>query len=460
MVLPARIAYWAAREPDRPFLIEVGGRSATYGAFHRELLAWSQALRDAGVEPGDRIGSLLPPSVDAHLLWMAASCIGAVEVPIDPDLRGDFLDHVVADARLKWCVAPPGHAVPEGPTRISPNADAEPVPLDRYPHPQDPSCILYTSGTTGPAKGVIVPWGQIAATIGRIPREWLTANDAVYAPWPMFHVTGRSPLASMADVGGRVVLREHLSIREFWSDITVHGCTSTTIGAVAPLLLDAAAPQSHPLRWAFMAPRGDVSVAVQERFGVRVIGNYGSTEAGFPIVNRRMDRSTAHLAGWLRPGYAARVADDGELWVRPPAPEVMFAGYVGGPAAGEWYATGDVMRRHDDGSFEFVDRRRDTIRRFGENISATAVEAMVITEQDVVECAVVGMASAVTGQEVLLVVVGDVDPANLYERLVPRLPPHALPAVIGVRAHLPKTPTGKVRKQLVEMADDDWRAPN
>ena len=192
-----------------------------------------------------------------------------------------------------------------------------------------------------------------------------------------------------------------------------------------------------------MAPRGEVSIAVHEQFGIQIIGTYGSTEAGFPIVNRRMDRATAHLAGWLRPGYEARIADNGELWIRPPAPEVMFSGYVGGTPAEEWYATGDVMTRRDDGSFEFVDRRRDTIRRFGENISATAVEAVVVTDPAVVECAALAVPSPVSGQEMLLVVVGEVEPTELYRRLVPRLPRHALPRSSGFGRTCPRPPRAR-----------------
>ena len=106
-------------------------------------------------------------------MWIAASCVGAIEVPIDPELRGTFLDHLVNDAGIRRCVAPAGQGTPPG-TQAMPIdgvLDAKPARIARYPTPKDTSCILYTSGTTGPAKGVVIPWGQISATIGRLPRS-------------------------------------------------------------------------------------------------------------------------------------------------------------------------------------------------------------------------------------------------------------------------------------------------
>ena len=99
------------------------------------------------------------------------------------------------------------------------------------------SCVIYTSGTTGPAKGAVIPWGQFNAVLGRTPRSWFFPDDAVYAPLPMFHVTGRTPTVTMADVGGRVVLREKLSVSEFWSDVCEYGCTSNTVSSAALLLV-------------------------------------------------------------------------------------------------------------------------------------------------------------------------------------------------------------------------------
>jgi crotonobetaine/carnitine-CoA ligase len=484
LIVPTRIAHWARVDPRRPFLVEVGGAVRSYGEVHEGIMRWASVLVGLGVQPGDRVVSLLPPSVDAHLVWLASACIGALEVSVNPELRGPLLDHVLTDASPRLCVVRREQIdlVPAGVGAVvvedDPASTVAPLRLDRWPSPSDAACVLYTSGTTGPAKGVIVAWGQLSATIGRIPRSWLSGRDAVYAPWPMFHVTGRSPLPAMADVGGRVVLRERLSIGDFWSDIVAHGCTSTTVGAVGSLIAETTAPSGHPLRWVFMAPRGDVSLQIQERFGVRVIGNYGSTELGFPILNRSLDASNASVAGWPRPGYQVKVVDAGvevpaatagEMWIKGPVRSVMFSGYLGvagDPLADGWFRTGDLVTRRADGAIVFVDRLRDVIRRFGENISSVAVEAVVRTDPDVGECAAVSSPSDVCGEEVLIVVTPapgrTVDAHALFDRLRDRLPRYALPAYVAVREVLPTTPTGKVAKHELAVAasdDDVWESP-
>jgi crotonobetaine/carnitine-CoA ligase len=189
----------------------------------------------------------------------------------------------------------------------------------------------------------------------------------------------------------------------------------------------------------------------------------------------------ARWIGRPRPGYRLRVVGPGdadvpdgqvgELWVRPPARELMLLEYLNRPdataaaTAGGWYRTGDAVVRSPDGMFTFVDRMRDTIRRHGENISSAAIEAVIAADPAVAECAALGVPDPVAGQEVALAVVpapSGCDPAALYERLRDQLPRHALPAYVLVLADLPRTPTNKVRKaELREHLDltTAWRPP-
>ncbi len=350
MVLPRRVAWWAAKDPDRPFMTEVTGRTATYGEFWNEVRRWASLLRDRGVQPGDRVLSMLPSSIDAQALWLAAGCIGAIDVPINVELRGTFLDHALRDPGSRLCFARPEHVgIPAmssvtgidvvGVERDGSLTRGQPLAaLGDLPQPADPSCIIYTSGTTGPSKGVVVRWAQMAATIGRIPRSWLSADDVVYAYQPMFHVTGRSPMPSMTDVGGRLVLRERFSAGDFWGDVRGHGCTSTTVNT--SLLLGAPErddDRDNPLRIAFTAGNRAHATRFAERFGVHMVECYGSTEVGFPIVLRALPNDGSRPCGWLRRGYAARIVDDdgadvpegesGELLIKPPAPELILREY-------------------------------------------------------------------------------------------------------------------------------------
>ena len=496
-IVTRRVAYWAAREPDRPFLEEVTGQRVSYGEFHDRVLRWCSWLRELGVQPGETLASFLPSSIDAHALWLASSCVGALEVPVNPELRGEFLRHVLDDAGVRLCFVRPEMAdLPassgiEGLEVVSVEREGSPVAsqpaleIERYPEPQDVCCVIYTSGTTGPAKGVVVSWAQMNTTIGRIPREWLSGDDAIYSFFPMFHVTGRSPLPSMADVGGRVVLRERFAMSKFWSDVRQFGCTSTTPGPAIPLSL--AQPEDendadHPLRVGLTASGGPQNARFQERFGVRLVGCYGSTEAGFPILERGEDSGTGQCTGWLRPGYQARIVDEegndqkdgsaGELLIKPPARELITLGYLGRAEltakaiVDGWYRTGDTMIRAADGSFQFIDRMRDTIRRFGENISASAVEAVILADPEILECAVVGVPSPIAGQEVLLAVVPNdparFDVAHCYGRLECSLPKYMRPAYVSVRSELPKTPNGKVLRRVIREEKDHgdlWTSP-
>lgn len=494
-VLPCLIEEWYRNDKDRLFLTEVEtGRTETYGSFRDLTRRWATILLDRGVSPGERVVSLLPSSIDAHAVWVAAGLVGAVEVPINPDLRGSFLDHALTLADPTVCIVRSEHkstlensgagelnvlgfASGTCPADTAPVAD-----ISRLPTPTETSCVIYTSGTSGPAKGVVLSWAQMATAIGRIPRSWLSGDDRAYSPWPMFHVTGRSPLMMMADVGGQVITRERFSLRHFWNEIDRYACTVTTAGAVAGMLLAEPvdpADRRHRLRHVFLGS-GPTGLKFVERFDVNGIACYGSTEAGFPIANPSMNSDNFGSIGRLRPGYEARLVDRegkdvepgdvGELWLRPQSRSLIFSRYLDDPdrtaaaVVDGWYHTGDAVRRSDDGSFYFVDRIRDTIRRFGENISSKQVELAVLADGDVVECAVVGVASETSGQEVALFVVAtpgsQIDPAQLSKRLTEILPGHMQPTYIAVRSDLPKTPNGKVRKQsLVDEIDLEqmWR---
>jgi crotonobetaine/carnitine-CoA ligase len=492
-VLPRRIAWWAEREPGRPFLQEVTGASLSYGEAWDRALRWATWLAGLGLRRGDRLITMLPASADAVLAWLAAGILGVTEVPVNPELRGEFLSHVLTDAAARLAVVRPefrstltgsGCPVPVVTAERGADLGVPAASLAGYPSPADPACVIYTSGTTGPAKGVMLSWAQFAAMIGRIPRSWLSGQDAAYCAHPMFHVTGRSPVQVMADLGGRVVFRERFSASAFLTDVRSFGCTTTTVQS-SLLLATSELPDDadNPLRVAYAGHNTELARRFSARFGVHPVDAYGSTEAGFPIVRRWIPEHRRSPCGRLRRGYQARVVGPdsldvpdgrpGELWIAPPARPLVMLGYLNHPAAtaaafdGPWYRTGDTVIRHPDGEFEFIDRMDDTIRRLGENISASAVESVIAAAPDVAECAVLGVPDAVTGQEVLLALVpaggaAGFDPADLYTRLAGQLPRYALPEYIVVCHALPKTPTNKVRKTgLLDQLDTGsaWRPP-
>ncbi|HVW44956.1 MAG TPA: AMP-binding protein [Amycolatopsis sp.] len=478
-MLPSQLRARAESEPGRPFLFEVTGRTATYGETWDGVRRWAGWLRGLGAGPGTRVATLLPSSIDAALAWLALGCLGALEVPVNPELTGDFLEHVLHDAAPTLCLSRPEFAAriqeyrPE--LKIVPvergaaaALAAEPADLVDLPRPEDEACVIYTSGTSGPAKGVVLRWAQFAALIGRMP---LVPEDVTYACFPMFHVTGRTPIATMCDVGGRVVFRERFSASAAMDDVRRFGCTTGTY--IAGLLLSQPPrpdDADNPLRLVFSGHHTELSEQFGERFAVGAYDCYGSTEAGFPLVRLESPPDRERMwCGKCREGYQALVVDDagtpvedgtaGELWIKGDSRLMLMDRYLNQPEAtakafaGDWYRTGDIVIRHPDGNFEFLDRARDTIRRLGENISSTAVESVVDQHPDLVAAAVLGVPDEIAGHEVLLVAEPEpgvkVDAAGLYDWLVPRVPKHALPRYVVITDELPRTPTRKIRKSVV-----------
>lgn len=497
MQVPARILHWATVAPQRPFLTEVGGRAVTYGEFVAELQQWCTWLQRLGLQRGECVASLLPLSIDSYLLWLAASLNGLREVSLNRELRGEFLHHPIRDSASRYCFVRPEDATLLADNGIraavpivvardhSPVAGLPGAAIGALPTCADVACIVYTSGSTGPARGAIIRWAQLAAIIGRTPREWLGATDVMYAPWPMFHITGRSPIVAMTDVGGQVVLREKLSVADFWADIRAFGCTSTTVGTAVPLLLNMPArpdDMDNPLVCAYGNTSGAINLVFQARFGVRLMTCYGSTEVGFPVVNRNLSEDNVSCAGYLRPGYQLRVIDaagrsvdageSGELLIRAEVPEMLMGGYLNNPQAtaavlrAGWYHTGDRVRLLDDGAVQFVDRMQDTIRRYGENISSTALETDLLKLAVVQECAVFGIDAPASGKELVLVVRHrdgcGADPQALYAQLLPLYPKYMLPSYIRLVDSFPKTPNGKIRKPQLRqetVLSQCWQTP-
>lgn len=497
LMVPARIFHWAAVEPARPFLTEVGGRSISYGEFAAEVRQWCSWLTQLGLAPGECVASLMPLSIDSYLLWIAASLNGLWEVSINRELRGEFLRHPLRNSGCRYCFVRPEDAslLPDNDvTGVEaivvargqrPAATLPASAITHLPTYRDVACIVYTSGSTGPAKGAIIRWAQMASIIGRTPREWLHGGDIMYAPWPMFHITGRSPIVAMTDVGGQVVLREKLSVSDFWADIKAYGCSSSTVGTAVPLLLNVPAGPAdadNPLVSGYGNTSGAINLQFQARFGVRLMTCYGSTETGFPVVNRQLDADSVTLAGYLRPGYQMQVVDAdggalpageaGELLIRADVPEMLMGGYLNMPEASAdvlrdgWYHTGDMVRITAEGAVQFVDRLKDTIRRYGENISSTALETDLLRLAEILECAVLGLDSPVSGKEILLLVrhrEGDrATPQAVFQLLEPLYPKYMLPSYIRLVDAFPKTPNGKIQKPLLRQQlqlADCWQSP-
>ncbi|MBC9227492.1 AMP-binding protein [Aeromicrobium sp. zg-636] len=523
VVLPRWIRRLARTDPDRPFLRDVSGARATLAEFDRDVQTWSDALRSCAVGRGSHVVTMLESSVPSFAAWMGIAWTGAVEVPINVDLFGRVLEHqlavaqprvmVIAARSLEHVVAAAADLtglerivvvgeLPEVPAswrsrvveveeflRTAAPADAAPW---EGPARHDIASIMYTSGTTGPSKGVLMPWAQLHAAAhvtARMVARGPVPHKVLYVNGPPNHVQAKGAVAAMALVGGEVLLRHTFSTHNFWAEIAEHGVTDTSlVGAMAAFLMaQPGSPRDEEttLSNVLMAPLGPTAAEFSERFGVQAWSAYNMTEISVPTVLDDWEPGVEPSCGRLREGYPhyeARVVDEhdqevaagevGELIVRTGVPWTLNAGYLDMPEAtadawrNGWFHTGDAFRQDENGYFHFVDRLKDTIRRRGENISSFEVEAEVTAHEGVAECAAIAVPSEFAEDEIKVVVVArdgqSPTATELVEFLATRVPRHMVPRYVEFVDALPKTPTLRVQKALLSRSvaaqDGVWDA--
>ena len=504
VVLPRLIRVIAEREPGRPLLLDVRGGSATVGELHERALHWARALMHEGVQPGDHVVSMMESTAENFALWLGIAWAGAVEVPINVDLLGGVLVHQLNTAKPRVAVAVPralanllaaaprvptlehvvvvGDDLPATDVRATRSTDLLAAAPGSPPRPyadlaaHDIASVMYTSGTTGPSKGVLMPWGQLHAgmilTAGMIARGPVP-DKVLYVNGPPNHVQAKGGVAAMAIVGGQVLLRHSFSLSHFWDDVAAHGVTDTSlVGSMASFLMSA--PESPEdvhttLSNVLMAPMVPAVDEFNRRYGTRTWTAYNMTEISVPTLLADWVAGDTPNCGPIREGYPyyeARIVDEfdrevpdgevGELILRTGAPWTMNAGYLDMPEAtvrawrNGWFHTGDGFRQDPQGRFHFVDRLKDTIRRRGENISSFEVEAEVIAHPAISECAAIAVPAADAEDEIKVAVVLREGTTLTGEELVGflagRMPRFMVPRYVQVVDALPKTPTLRVQK--------------
>ena len=519
------IAAWAADSPDSVYLQHVDGSQRTVGEVLQRSLQWAAYWRSLGVKPRDFVMIMDAPSIEGLERWLGLGWLSAIEVPVNTAYKGHILKHVVDNCGAKvlmvgeeyvdrfvaseeFSLGSVGTVLVSGrlpsvdlEAAIIPESEwnsgvdtAEPLEVVAEPTNDlqcaipsdfDIACVLYTSGTTGPSKGVLVPWGQLHVTAtGTIPLEYLDDKDAFYVPYPLFHISGKYPLVLMAVTRGRVVLRDRFSTSAFWHDVSAFGCTTTLLmEAMAHFLTREPATDRDadtPLRNVQITPMYEGAGEFGRRFGLRVCSVYNMSEISCPI-NTGATLVNDASCGRVRDGYDARLVDEndrevavgevGELIVRASRPHTMMAGYLNNDRAtveawrNLWFHTGDGFRQDAEGNFYFVDRLKDAIRRRGENISSIELELEVGAHAGVRECAAVAVKSEWGEDDVKVFVVPDpgytVTAPDLVAFLAERVPAFMVPRFIEFVDEIPRTATGKIRKVELRSAghgDRMWDA--
>ena len=498
---PHAVTRWAARDPDAIALQHTDGPSLTYRELDDQAKRRADVFSDLGVGEGSHVASLLLNHFDAHRTMLGLAWLGAVEVPLNTAFHGRTLrdalartdaTHLVTEAAFLPRVVEVLDDLPllrrilvvDDPTGATVPVDRELIALDDRtavtprsvdrpgPTATDPACIIFTSGTTGPSKPVICPWGLVYQMWSWVPDDALEPGDGVFNALPLFHNSGRSGFNYAMSVGARFVLRDKFSATEFWDDVRRHDCRVAALVGPLTSLLHSVAPRptdaDNPLESVILGPMIPAMEEFEERFGVRVATCYGQTEIGAPVTTG-WDHGPWDNTGTPRDDYPQHeirlveadgidvgVGAVGEMIVRSDEPGALTPGYYAMPEAteaawrGGWFHTGDSFRRDADGRYYFVDRTRDTIRRRGENISSFEVEAFVAEHPDVVECAAIAVPAEHGGDEVMAVVTVDragFEPADLVDFLTQRMPGFMVPRYVDVVDDFPRNETtGRIRK--------------
>jgi len=492
--LPAMLHAQARRYGDCA-LFAAGDAGFSFEQAPEIAARFAGTLAAAGIHPGDRVALMCGNRAEFMESFLGCAWLGAIAVPINVASRGPQLEHflrnsgarllIIETERLDalahidfnglaidriWSI---GHSAAVAINRLAvesvpPRAQAmPPAALD----PSQTLAILYTSGTTGPSKGVCCPhaqyfwWG-----LNGIRNLEISECDVLSTTLPLFHTNALGTFHQALLSGSMLIAEPRFSASRFWQRLRECRATVTyVLGAMVPILLSkepSPEERNHVVRCA-LAPGVPANLhrAFQERTGIVLLDGYGSTETNFVIGGTAAEQRPGTM-GTVREGFRARVIDrdgsearpgmTGELVVYANEKLAFATGYFAMPDKtaeafrGGWFHTGDRVVREDDGYLRFVDRLKDAIRRRGENISSFEVEQVLLSHPDVSNAAVFPVPSELAEDEVMAAIVrrpgSALSESALSEFCGLRLANFALPRFIEFVDALPTTESGKVQK--------------
>jgi crotonobetaine/carnitine-CoA ligase len=480
--IPQLLADAAAREPERTWL-HADDAELTFAEAAAAVGGRASALAEHGIGRGDLVILTARTTPDYLLLWLAVTSIGAIAVPVNPAatppelaglIRQTHPRAVVTDAELRGAINPGSATVLDVGELTGVPAE---VPVDAA-RPEDVATLIPTSGTTGRSK-LVMQTHRAYVMAGEGFPFWMELNstDRLMTSLPLFHINAPaySVLGSLA-CGAGLVLLPRFSASGFLDAARRHGATEfNAIGAMLEILMrrpERPDDADNPLRLCYTGPAPDRErhLAIERRFGFRIVCGYAMSESPYGLIWPHGSRSYGTL-GTIRQHPTmgvvneARVVDEagadvgpgsvGELLLRNPA---VTPGYWQMPeetaaaiTADGWLHTGDLVTADADGVYTFVARRKDVLRRRGENLSAVEVEEAIQAHPSVLECAVVGVESELSEEEVKAFVVtsGPADFAALRAWTARRLTAFKVPRYWQQLDALPLTPTQRVAKHLL-----------
>ena len=496
----------AERHGDRMF-IESGDTSRTFLEAHLAANRTANGMAALNVDRRSKVAIMAANSMAFVDAWLGVARAGAVYVPINTEYKGDILGYQLAKADVTHIVIDPvlierldtviaglpklKHVIltasmPGLPKSLRSSIEISTLAdlmraTDSDPgaviEPYDPLAISFTSGTTGPSKGVLASHAH-AITFAR---DWIRASDfaagqAIYSCMPLFHAVA-SWLGVVPAIisGGRIVIAPRFSASGFWNEVrraradVAHG-----IFSMVPILMKQPPrpdDADQPARRFYFAK---VDADFERRFNCKIIEVYGATETGVVTMTPPEEPRRAGSCG--KPNtttFEVMIANDrdeavaigevGEILVRPMRPFAMLTAYYNSPQAtveafrNLWFHTGDNARADADGYLYFVDRKKDAIRRRGENISSAEVEAVLNRHPAVLECAAVAVPSELGEDNVKVVIVLrdglQASAGDLWAFCDEHMPRFWIPRYIQFTHAMPKTPSQKIQKYVLRSGE-------
>lgn len=500
------------RDPGKTFL-EISGRKITYRDFDDAIKRTAGMFQAAGITHGDRVCLFLPNCAEFMFCWFGLSLIGAISVPINTAYKRDEAAYILNNAaaaalvthtslldtaqeaaalapglRLKLLVSAPGQQAsdPDWPGFTHSLSNATPIQSPAPVSPSDISMLVYTSGTTGNPKGVMLTHQMYVAS-GQGFAHWTeaTSDDRFFTCLPFFHANAQyySTMGTLA-AGATLVVEDRFSASRFWDQVRDANATVVNfIGMMMPVLSkqpESPLDRHNTVRLFYGSPSFDPDFlqAFQDRFDTDIIVGFGMTECCYGAIEQIGATRRPNSSGQPRQHPDSRfhnqiaiASDDGnhlppgqpgEILLRNPA---VTPGYwrledqTHETLQDGWLHTGDMGRLDDDGFLYFVDRKKDVIRRRGENISSQEVEDTIKAHPTVLDCAVVAVPSELGEDEVKAYLTprpgSAIDPETIVRWCADRLAYFKVPRYYEIRDDLPRTPSMRVRKDILRRESDD-----
>lgn len=479
----------AKSTPDRVFARTTDGTEITFAALSGAADAMISWLVAAGVAPGDRVAVMTRNSPATLALVHGLLRAGMVWVPVNPALVGDGLAHAIGlvEAAVVVCDPDLHDTVAASPVQpregilvldaVALPAAPQVPPQFPFPAPEELASIMFTSGTTGAAKGVQVTQKmlEIAARGVELAGE-VTPGDNLFMWEPFYHVGGAQVIVLPILCDITLTIADRFSATRFWDQVSEAGCTHIHhLGGILQILLKqppAPCDRAHRVRIAWGGGCAEAAWrAFEERFGITITECYGMTEAS--SISACNTVGVVGAIGRPLPWFDIRVQDEtgrilgpgegrGEMIITSSEPGAIFAGYYRAPEASakalqaDGFHTGDMGSWGEDGLLRFHGRMSDSVRCKGENVSAHEVESVANRHPDIAESAMVGVPAEIGENDIQLFIrlQPDVtpDPEAISAWLAERLAPYQQPRFIAFLDAFPKTPSQRTRKHLLPIA--------